>query len=160
MVSRDRPGEGRLRTKHPGYPRSLVVSKLATVRAFRCECGVDQRPCRARATAPAISGRLTALSTPSRHTRRSEAVIQIDLDERNEANQRRRGSGPFRPSDHSMTWSDRNKTDCGIVMPSSRAVLRFTASPNLLNISTGRLRGLVPARTRWTYFAKRRPASW
>jgi len=33
------------------------------------------------------------LSTPSRHTRRSKAVLKIDLNERNEAHQRR-GNGP------------------------------------------------------------------
>ena len=64
-----------------------------------------------------------------------------------------------RTSDHSMTTSARNRTACGITTPISRAVLRLTANPTLLTDSTGRLAGLVPERTRWTYFADRRPTS-
>ena len=49
-----------------------------------------------------------------------------------------------------MTWSARSSTACGIVTPISRAVLRLTANPILLNASTGKFRGLVPVRIRWT----------
>ena len=53
---------------------------------------------------------------------------------------------PFRL--YSMTLSARNKTDCGTVMPSSRAVLRLTPNPYLLTDSIGRSRGLAPVRMR------------
>src|SRR6266851_357237 len=60
---------------------------------------------------------------------------------------------------HSMTLSARSSTACGIVTPSSRAVLRLTANPTLLSDSTAKLLGLAPVRIRWTYFADKRPAS-
>jgi hypothetical protein len=73
-------------------------------------------------------GRFTTLSS---HRLRGKAVIQIDLDERNEADQRRRGSDPARPSDHSMILSARSSA-WGIVRPSALAVLRLIDSTNLV----------------------------
>jgi DNA-binding beta-propeller fold protein YncE len=46
-----------------------------------------------------------------------------------------------------------------MVTPSSRAVLRLTPNPYLLTDSIGRFSGLVPVRTRCTYFADRWPTS-
>src|SRR5262245_61449388 len=50
------------------------------------------------------------------------------------------------PVHHSMTWSARSSTDCGIVRPSAFAVLRLMTSSNLVGCSTGRSAGLAPLR--------------
>src|SRR3989442_8121334 len=48
------------------------------------------------------------------------------------------------PIHHSITWSARESTDCGIVRPSAFAVLRLITSSNLVGCSTGRSAGFAP----------------
>jgi hypothetical protein len=78
----------------------------------------------------------------------------------------RRGQGPKRqpaeeraPVHHSMTWSARPSSDCGIVSPSAFAAFRLITSSNLVGCSTGRSLGWAPSRIRWTYLAARRNRS-
>ena len=46
--------------------------------------------------------------------------------------------------DHWITSSARSSSDCGIVRPSTLAVVRFTTRWNLVGCSTGRVLGLAP----------------
>ena len=45
---------------------------------------------------------------------------------------------------HSMTWSARSSSDCGIVSPSAFAVLRLMSNSNFVGCSTGRPAALRP----------------
>src|SRR4029450_4052369 len=45
---------------------------------------------------------------------------------------------------HSMTWSARSRSGCGIVSPSALAVLRLITSSNLVGCSIGRSAGFAP----------------
>src|SRR5215831_19668090 len=56
---------------------------------------------------------------------------------------------------HSMIWSARTSTDCGIVSPRTLAVLRLITSSNFVVCSTGRSAGFAPFRMRSTYVAAR-----
>jgi hypothetical protein len=47
---------------------------------------------------------------------------------------------------YSITWSARNKIDCGIVRPSALAVLRLITRSILVGCSTGKSAGLPPGR--------------
>jgi hypothetical protein len=47
---------------------------------------------------------------------------------------------------HSMIWSARRSTDCGIVNPSALAVLRLMTSSNFVACCTGRSAGFAPFR--------------
>src|SRR2546425_4565699 len=60
---------------------------------------------------------------------------------------------------HSITWSARSSSDCGIVRPSALAVLRLITSSNFVGCSTGRAAGLAPLRILSTYVAVRRKMS-
>src|SRR5262245_39768364 len=59
------------------------------------------------------------------------------------------------PVHHSMTWSARASTDCGIVRPSALAVLRLITNSNLVGRSTGRSAGFIPFRILSTKYAAR-----
>src|SRR5207245_2861432 len=56
---------------------------------------------------------------------------------------------------HSMIWSARPSTDCGIFRPSAFAVLRLMTSSNLVGCSTGRSPGFVPRRMLSTLYPAR-----
>ena len=58
-----------------------------------------------------------------------------------------------------ITLSARDSTDCGIVRPICLAVCRLMTRSILSTACTGKSLGLTPLRTRWTYFAERRPSS-
>ena len=47
---------------------------------------------------------------------------------------------------YSTTWSARTRMDCGIAMPSVRAVFRLSASSNVVGNRTGRSPGFAPLR--------------
>src|SRR5437870_10277461 len=47
-------------------------------------------------------------------------------------------AGERRAHDHWITWSARNRIDCGIVSPSNLAVLRLITRSNLVGCSTGK----------------------
>src|SRR5262245_61894163 len=58
-------------------------------------------------------------------------------------------SGPSPGHDHRITSSARTNSDCGIVMPSTLAVLRLITSSNFAGRSMGKLAGLAPLRILW-----------
>src|SRR5215813_443196 len=57
---------------------------------------------------------------------------------------------------HSVTWSARPSTDCGIVRPSAFAVFMLMTRSNFVGCSTGKSPGFAPLRILSTYSAARR----
>ena len=94
----------------------------------------------------AVSEIELALSTLSRHTRRTKAVIQLRSRRRTKLTGAVTAMILSRASDHSITSSARRSSDCGIVSPSIFAVLRLTTNSNFVGCSMGRSPGFAPLR--------------
>ena len=100
-------------------------------------------PAGGSATGQLVSNDLTASNRP-RTTSPPPAEQPFDS-----AVQRRRERHKQRGVPHYwISSSARASTDCGIAMPSARAVLRLTTSSNLAGCSTGRSPGFAPLRIR------------
>ena len=104
----------------------------------------------------AVSEIELALSTLSRHTRRTKAVIQLRSRRRTKLTGAVTAMILSRASDHSITSSARSRNASGIDRPSALAVVRLMTSSNLDGCSTGISPGFVPRRILSTNSAARR----
>ena len=91
------------------------------------------------------------LLTPSD---RSLSMVRFTPESRRDGRPRQRGArrGHVQHSEnsYSITWSARSKIDCGTVMSSALAVLRFRTISNLVGNCTGRSPGFAPRKMRST----------